>query len=120
MLQLSLRPTIIGDRPIANDSSVIWTSESFGARRAGRIRLATEHAQAERWEWTINPPMPVPAWGHGLAKSRQLATAAFRRVFERFHSETTARQWADAFATQRDGEERLARDKAKRDDVWRP
>ena len=31
-----------------------------------------------------------------------MATAAFRRVFEKFHAETTARQWADAFATQRD------------------
>jgi len=36
------------------------------------------------------------------ARSRPLATAAFRRVFERFNGETTARQWADAFATQRD------------------
>jgi hypothetical protein len=32
-----------------------------------------------------------------------MATAAFRRVVERFHQETTARQWQDAFATQRTG-----------------
>jgi hypothetical protein len=60
----------------------------------------------ETWVWAINPPMPVPAWGHGIARSRELATTAFGRAFERFHRETTARQWADAFATQRAGEER--------------
>jgi hypothetical protein len=38
-----------------------------------------------------------------------MATAAFRRVFERFHSETTARQWANAFATRRTEEERTER-----------
>jgi hypothetical protein len=53
--------------------------------------------------------MPVPAWGYGMARSRELATAAFRRAFENFHRETSARQWADAFATQRTGEERLER-----------
>lgn len=109
MIQLSLRYTIFADGPRKDDYQVIWTSDEYGARRVGRIRLASEHAQAERWEWAINPPMPVPAWGHGLARSRLLAAAAFRRVFEKFHSETTARQWQDAFATQRDGEERLER-----------
>jgi hypothetical protein len=106
MLRLSLRSTIIGERPLANDFSVIWTSVSFGARRVGRFRLATEHRDADTLAWSINPPMPVPAWCHGIARSRELARAAFRRAFERFHSETTARQWADAFATQRTGEER--------------
>src|SRR5947209_19186392 len=119
MLQLSLRPTIINDRPLANDFRVIWTSDSFGARRVGRIRLATGHAEADRWEWTINPPMPVPAWGHGLARSRELATAAFRRMFEKFHQDTAARQWADAFATQAAGEERLERQRQRlADDLW--
>jgi hypothetical protein len=54
MLRLSLRPTIINERPLANDFSVIWTSESFGARRVGRIRLATEHRDADTWSWSIN------------------------------------------------------------------
>jgi hypothetical protein len=63
MLGLSLRPTIIGDRPIPNDFSVVRTSESFGARRVGRIRLAGEYDDSERREWAINPPVPVPAWG---------------------------------------------------------
>jgi hypothetical protein len=107
-LRLSLRPTIINGRPVANDFAVIWRSESFGARRVGRIRLAEEQnwRDGETWVWAINPPMPVPAWGHGTARSREKATAAFRRVFDRFHEETTARQWADAFATQHAGEER--------------
>jgi hypothetical protein len=79
----------------------------------GRVRLTGEHDGAERWEWAFNPPMPVHAWAHGLARSRELATAAFRRAFENFHRETAARQWADAFATQRAGEERLERMKPR-------
>jgi hypothetical protein len=115
MLRLSLRPTIIGDRPLPNDFSVIWMSESFGARRVGRIRLATEHntRDGETWVWSISPPMPVPTWGHGLARSRELATTAFRRAFENFHRDTTARQWTDAFGTQRASEERLDRPKPR-------
>jgi hypothetical protein len=92
MLTLSLRLTVWDHGPAKDDYEVIWTSDEFGARRVGRIRLAGEHDSGERWEWAINPPMPVPAWGHGLARSRQMATAAFRRVFERFYTETTARQ----------------------------
>ena len=93
MIHLSLRPTIINDRPmLANDFSVIWRSEAFGDNRVGHIRLAAEHAEADRWEWSINPPMPVPAWGRGIARSRDLATAAFRRALENFHRETTACQ----------------------------
>jgi len=119
MLQLSLHPTIVGNRPMPNDFVVIWTSDSFGARRVGRIRLATQHLLAERWEWSINLPMPVPAWGHGIARSRPMANAAFKRIFEKFHSQTTARQWADAFAAQGTSEERLQREKQRRADVWR-
>jgi len=78
--------------PLANDFSVIWRSEAFGHNRVGHIRLAAEHAEADRWEWSINPPMPVPAWGRGIARSRDLATAAFRRALENFHRETTACQ----------------------------
>ena len=48
-----------------------------------------------------------------IARARELATAAFRRAFENFHRETAARQWADAFATQRAGEERLERMKPR-------
>ena len=102
MLGLSLRPTGIGDCPIANDFSVICTSESFGDRRVGRIRLAGEYDGSERWEWSINPPMPVPSWGHGLARWRELAITAFRQAFQNFHRETSARRWADAFATRRE------------------
>ena len=81
MLPLSLRLTIVGDRPLPDDFVVIWTSDAFGARRVGRIRLATEHAEKERWEWTINLPMPVPSWGRGIARSRPMANAAFQRSF---------------------------------------
>jgi hypothetical protein len=78
MFALSLRSTTFDDGPRKDDFAVIWTSDEYGARRVGRVRFTGEHEGAERWEWTINPPMPVPAWGHGLAPSRGLATAAFR------------------------------------------
>jgi hypothetical protein len=51
--------------------------------------------------------MPVPAWCHGIVRSRPTAAAAFRRARERLHQETTSRQWQDAFTTQKTGEERL-------------
>ena len=108
-LTLLLRPTTFDDGPRAEDFSVLWTSDEFGCRRVGRIRRVNQHRDEDRWEWAINPPMPVPAWCHGLAHSRDQATAAFRRSFERLHRETTARQWSDAFATQSNGEERLER-----------
>jgi hypothetical protein len=97
MHRLLLRPTTFDDGPRKNDFAVIWASDEYGARRLGRVRLTGEHDGAERWEWAINPPMPVHAWARGLARSRELATAAFRRAFENFHRETAARQWADAF-----------------------
>jgi hypothetical protein len=88
---------------------VIWTSDEFGARRVGRIHLAGEHDGGERWTWAVNPPMPIPTWCHGITKSRDAAMAAFRRSFERFHADTSTRQWVDAFATQRASAERLER-----------
>jgi hypothetical protein len=112
LLQLALRPTDINGTKYENDYSVIWTSEQFGARRVGRIRLATEQnwkRDGEHWTWSIHPPMPIPPWGNGMARSLPLAQEAFRRAFERLHRETTARQWQDAFRTQRASEERLAR-----------
>jgi len=53
--------------------------------------------------------MPVPPWTHGLAKDLDGAKAAFRRAFERFHNDTTDRQWQDAFATQNTVRERSDR-----------
>jgi hypothetical protein len=52
MLALSLRLTIINDRPLANDFAVFWTSESFGVRRVGCIRLASEQSwkRGEQWD----------------------------------------------------------------------
>src|SRR5690348_2646062 len=78
-LQLLLRPTIINDRPLANDFAIIWKSDAFGENRVGRVRLANEQSwkEAEQWEWMINPPMPVPPRAQGLAPSRDLALLAF-------------------------------------------
>jgi hypothetical protein len=40
VLQLALRPTTFDDGPRQDDYLVIWTSDEYGARRVGRIRLA--------------------------------------------------------------------------------
>lgn len=69
---LSLRP--IGE----NDYSVIREG-----RAIGRIRLDDERPGQEKWEWAINPPLPVPPWGVGRAPSFEEAKIAFRAAWER-------------------------------------
>jgi hypothetical protein len=108
MIELALRPTVINGHKFDNDFAVIWTSEQFGANRVGRIRLSSSSAwqREDTWDWHINPPLPIPPWGNGNARSLELAQAAFRRAFERFHHDTSDRQWGDAFAMQRASSER--------------
>ena len=107
MLTLFLRPTTINGTRLVDDYSVVWRSDELGENHVGRIRLAGEHDGGERWTWAVNPPMPIPTWCYGVAKSREAAMAAFRRSFERFHANITTRQWTDAFASQRASAERL-------------
>jgi peptidoglycan/LPS O-acetylase OafA/YrhL len=49
-------------------------------RPIGRIRHAHERAgHNDGWDWTINPPLPIPTWAKGSAKSLPAAKAAFPR-----------------------------------------
>ena len=43
MLDLSLRPSLVNGNGYADDYGVIWTSETFGARRVALV----EHADRE-------------------------------------------------------------------------
>jgi hypothetical protein len=54
--QLSLRPTVIAGDLLANDYCVKCEGRSIG-----RIRRSDE--RTGRWDWAINPPLPVPTWG---------------------------------------------------------
>jgi hypothetical protein len=41
------------------------------------------------WDWTINPPLPIPPWGNGCADNLDQAKAAFRAAWERFYATLT-------------------------------
>lgn len=78
---LFLRPTVIAGDTLKDDYEVIHEGRSVG-----RIMLTTERAQ---WDWAINPPLPVPAWGHGSERSLDDAKDAFRAAWARFYASLT-------------------------------
>jgi hypothetical protein len=96
---LALRPTVINGSRYADDHAVIWTTEAFGTHRVGRIRLAGDRT-SPAWLWSINPPIPVPAWVRGTAPTLDDAKAAFREAFHQFAAQTTVEQWRRCFETQ--------------------
>ena len=53
-------------------------------RAIGRIRLADERSEALTWEWSINPPLPIPSWAKGTAATLQEAKTAFQEAWRRF------------------------------------
>ena len=60
-MERKLRPTIIGGDNLGNDFVVL-----FEGRSIGRIRQAEERVgHNPGWDWAINPPLPIPAWGNG-------------------------------------------------------
>ena len=79
-MERKLRPTIIGGDNLGNDFVVL-----FEGRSIGRIRQADEHRAYPGWDWTINPPLPVPSWCAGSEDSLEQAKAAFREAWERFY-----------------------------------
>ena len=78
---LALRPAALNNSD--DDFVVIWHHDRWGPRRIGRIRFATERTEA-LWVWSINPPMPVPAWDNGQADSLDGSKAEFRNAWTRF------------------------------------
>jgi hypothetical protein len=57
--QLSLRLIGLSDYRVVCDG-----------RDIGRIRLADERPDMERWDWRVNPPLPIPSWQWKLAVAR--------------------------------------------------
>lgn len=82
---LTLRRTVIGGDTLKKDYCVM-----FEGRSIGRIREATERmGHNPGWDWSINPPLPIPPWGVGSAGSLEAAKAAFREAWERFYASLT-------------------------------
>ena len=75
---------MIGGDKLDNDFVVI-----FEGRSIGRIRQADEHRAYPGWDWTINPPLPVPSWCAGSEDSLEQAKAAFREAWEKFYATLT-------------------------------
>jgi hypothetical protein len=75
--KLTLLATVIDHHRAVNDFCVFHD---------GRIRKNTEgRGHDAAWDWDINPPLAIPAWGHGSAPSLPEAKAAFAAAWERFY-----------------------------------
>jgi len=85
-MRLALRPTAIAGQQLENDYVV-----TCDGRRIGRIRLADERSGGALWEWAVNPPLPIPAWGKGSAATLDEAKDAFREAWKRFSASLTKR-----------------------------
>jgi hypothetical protein len=77
--RLSLRLIGLSDYRVIRDGRAI-----------GRIRLADERSESVTWEWSVNPPLPIPSWAKGTAASLQDAKVAFQEAWQRFYVTLTA------------------------------
>jgi hypothetical protein len=50
-------------------------------RAIGRIRIADERPDQERWDWHLNAPLPIPSWCRGSAASLEEAKTALRAAW---------------------------------------
>jgi hypothetical protein len=83
--KLTLLATVIDHHRAVNDCCVFHDGRSIG-----RIRKNTEgRGHDAAWDWDINPPLAIPAWGHGSAPSLPEAKAAFAAAWERFYAGLT-------------------------------
>jgi hypothetical protein len=93
--QLTLRPTVIGGDRLGDDY-VVYSD----GRRIGRIRLPTERTgHNPGWDWTINPPLPIPTWGSGSERDLERAKSVFREAWVRFYGSLTPDDIAHWHAT---------------------
>jgi hypothetical protein len=80
-MELKLRPTVIGGDKLANDYTIV-----FEGRSIGRIRQSDERIGfTPGWDWTINPPLPVPSCCTGSEDSLEQAKAEFREAWKKFY-----------------------------------
>ena len=89
-MKLLLRPTVLTGEKLKDDYCVFYE----GQLCVGRIMLARERSWrgVVCWDWYINPPLPIPAWGHGTANSLDAAKAKFRSAWEKFYASLTPKQ----------------------------
>lgn len=81
--------------------AVVWTTERFGKWPIGRIRLLPEISGSDKWEWTINLPLPIPPSCHGRTASLAEAQTAFRQAWEQFLPTIAESKLQHAFEVQR-------------------
>jgi hypothetical protein len=80
--KLTLLATVIDHHRAVNDFCVFHDGHLIG-----RIRKNTEgRGHDAGWDWAINSPLAIPAWGHGSAPSLPEAKAAFAGAWERFYA----------------------------------
>jgi len=78
---LVFSPTMIGSVGQPDDFAVFCDGH-----RVGRIKLAGRIGQNAIWEWTVNPPPPIPSWCSGAASELEQAKAAFRASWGSFYA----------------------------------
>jgi hypothetical protein len=87
-----LRRTVMGGDTLTNDYCVFHKD-----RLIGRIKRADERSwQGGRWQWNVNPPLPIPSWCNGDAASLDEAKREFKEAWERFYASLTPeriRRW---------------------------
>jgi hypothetical protein len=81
--KLTFLATVIDHHRAVNDFCVF-----HDGRSVGRIRKNTEgRGHDAAWDWAINPPLAIPAWGHGSAPSLPEAKADFAGAWERLYAD---------------------------------
>jgi len=89
--------------------AVVWTTERFGKWPIGRIRLLPEISGSDKWEWTINLPLPLPPSCRGCTASLSEAETAFKRAWNQFLPTIAESNLRDAFDTHREAVRRAQR-----------
>jgi hypothetical protein len=85
MLTLRLAAVSVNGARVAGEFAMIWVSDEFGEQHVGSIRRIVKSGwrHAERWEWKIDPALPVmPCRTQGVLGDCASAVGAFRAAFE--------------------------------------
>lgn len=83
-MTLTLRRTVIAGDTLENDYDV-----REDGRDIGRIRLGAGLRAEMHWFWTINIPLPIPAYCSGKADTLDEAKDQFRKAWETFRATLT-------------------------------
>jgi hypothetical protein len=94
--QLTYQQWELSDKP---DFLIYWATEKWGKRLVGRVKQTPAPHGVITWSFSINPPMPIPAFGHGRADTKDQALLLFKEAFARFVDEHTDADFEAAWKT---------------------